>query len=339
MHYYIFTLGCQMNIYDSQKIEQYLDSNGCKSASEDEADLIIINACSVRQKAVDRIYGHLKKWQGKKIFITGCILPHDKKKLENKVEFFSDIQDLKKILNKIFPKSKTDSRLLKAESQSEAFVPIMTGCDNFCSYCAVPYTRGPEISRPEKDIIAEFKKLVTNGAKRIILLGQNVNNFKPSFVDLLRKIINIPGDFKIGFLTSNPWNFPEELVELVANEPKILKEIHLPLQSGDDEILRKMNRHYTAAQYLKLVNNLRFAISDLRLSTDIIVGFPGEIKKAFENTIKLCKKAKFNKAYIAMYSPRPGTSSPKKYRDNVPREEKKRRFQILDNLINPKTKP
>jgi len=220
----------------------------------------------------------------------------------------------------------------------------MSGCDNFCTYCAVPFTRGRETSRPEKEIIKEVKELVASGVKRIVLLGQNVNNFRNKryeirdknnqFVKLLRNLIKIPGDFKIGFLTSNPWNFPEELIDLIAKEPKLLKEIHLPLQSGDDEILRKMNRHNTAKQYLALVTKLKALCPNLYLSTDIIVGFPTETKKAFENTVNLCKKVKFDKAYIAMYSPRPGTISAKLYKDDIPQKEKKRRWRILNNLIN-----
>jgi len=341
-----------MNIFDSERIDAVLKSCGLKPVPEDRADLIVVNACSVRQSAVDRIYGKLRKWQGKKIIITGCILPHDKKKLAKKVDLIFDIKNLPKLpqlLSQIYIKNyhaiEHDSiRYPLLRNKDETFVPIMTGCDNFCTYCAVPYTRGREASRPEKEIIAEVKELVKQGAKRIILLGQNVNNYgiknyelrikKNPFIELLKKIIKIPGNFKIGFLTSNPWNFPKELIDLIAKEPKLLKEIHLPVQSGDDEVLRRMNRHYTAKEYLQLVNDLRSRIHNLRLSTDIIVGFPGETKKAFENTVKLCKMAKFDKAYVAMYSPRPGTTATKLYEDDVPPEEKKRRWQILNKMIN-----
>jgi len=358
MKYHIFTLGCQMNIFYSERIDAVLKSCGLKPAPEDKADLIVVNACSVRQSAVDRIYGKLRKWQGKKIIITGCILPHDKRKLAKKVDLIFDIKNLPKLpqfLSQIYSKNyhaiEHDSMrysLLrnKLRNKGEAFVPIMTGCDNFCTYCAVPYTRGREISRPEREIIAEVKELIKQGSKRIILLGQNVNNYggdqrlvasaqrKSPFVTLLKKLSKLPGDFKISFLTPNPWNFPDELIELVAKEPKLSKEIHLPVQSGDDEVLKRMNRHYTAKEYLQLINDLRFRIHDLRLSTDIIVGFPGETKKAFENTVKLCKMAKFDKAYVAMYSPRPGTAATKLYEDDVPYEEKKRRWQILNKMIN-----
>ena len=334
MTYFILTLGCQMNLYDSEKIEHILKSYGLKSASEEKADFVIINACSVRQSAVDRIYGKLKKWQGKKVLITGCLLPHDRKKLQDKAEFISKIEDWPKILRKNGFLVKPRFQKPTTNNSRSVFVTIMTGCDNFCTYCAVPYTKGRETSHNEIEIIKEVNDLINSGSKQITLLGQNVNNFKPSFVKLLKKIIAIPGDFKIGFMTSNPWNFPDGLVDLVANEPKLIKEIHLPLQSGDDQILKKMNRRYSAEEYLGLIKNLKLKIKNLYLSTDIIVGFPTETKKQFENTLKLCKKAKFNKAFIAMYSPRPGTVSAQKYPDDVPQKEKKRRWRILDKLIN-----
>lgn len=361
MKYFIFTLGCQMNVSDSQRIAGVLDSLGLKSAPEEEADLIIVNACSVRQSAVDRIYGKLKKWQDKKVIISGCLLPADKEKLKKRVELIFNIKDLPQlpkylsdILGKKFdyPKKSLNKDYFTlapslGKGESEAFVPIMTGCDHFCSYCAVPYTRGREYSRKEEEIINEVSCLIKKGFKKIVLLGQNVNRYglsgkkgglkikNPPFVKLLKKLIKIPGQFEIKFISPNPWDFPDELIDLIAKEPKLSKEIHLPVQSGDDKILRKMNRPYTAQQYIELVNKLKTKINGLKLSTDIIVGFPGETKKAFENTLKLCKKANFDKAYIAMYSPRPGTSA-FRLEDDVPKEEKKRRWQILEEMINKK---
>lgn len=335
-----------MNVSDSQRIAIILESWGFKPASEKQADLIIVNACSVRQSAVDRIYGKLRHWGGKKVFITGCLLPHDKEKLSKKVDLIFDIKDLPKLpqhLSQIFgnyfkiPSQSIHPFIQSSIHQNEAYVPIMTGCDHFCSYCAVPYTRGREASKPEKEIICEVKNLVKRGVKEIILLGQNVNRFRPNFVGLLKKIVEIPGDFKIKFISANPWDFPDELVKLIAKEPKLSKEIHLPVQSGDDEILRKMNRPYTKKEYLKLIHDLRFKIYDLRLSTDIIVGFPGETKKAFENTVSLCQEAKFAKAYIAQYSPRPGTYAAK-IKDNVSKKEKKSRWKTLESLINQRQK-
>ena len=324
-----------MNFSDSERIKTILKSTGHESASEKEADLIIVNACSVRQSAVDRIYGKLKQWQGKKIFITGCVLPKDRQKLAPKVDLIFDIKDLSKLpkwLGKQEIKVKNYFKI-PPTPQLSTLIPIMTGCEHFCSYCAVPYVRGQEYSRPEKEIIGEVKNLVKREVKEITLLGQNVNRYRPSFVQLLEKLVKIPGDFKVKFISPNPWDFPKKLIDLIAKEPKLAKEIHLPVQSGDDQILKKMNRPYTAKQYLDLVNHLRSAISNLRLSTDLIVGFPGETKKALQNTVKLCKKAHFDKAYIAQYSPRPGTAAAE-LKDDVPKEEKKRRWKKIDKLIN-----
>jgi len=339
-----------MNESDSQRIASFLNSLGLKPSQEKEADLIIVNACSVRQTAVDRIYGKVKVWSesAKKIILTGCILPSDKKKLEPKVDLIVDINDfnkLEKYLVKLLLKKPKLKTIPASKPKTIALIPIMTGCDHFCSYCAVPYTRGREISKSEKEIICETKKAIQNGAKEIILLGQNVNRYKiqltvndqqstiTPFVKLLKKLIKIPGDFQIKFISPNPWDFPEDLIELITKEPKLSKEIHLPVQSGDDEILRKMNRPYSAKQYLALIQKLKSKIKNLRLSTDIIVGFPGETKQAFQNTVELSKKAKFDKAYIAQYSPRAGTRA-SKLKDDVSRDEKKRRWQILENLIN-----
>lgn len=344
-NYYIFTLGCQMNESDSERIASLLNSIGLKPASEKEAGLIIINACSVRQTAVDRIYGKLKLWQAAKpkktIILTGCVLPADAKKLASKVDLIFNIKDLPK-----FPKMLSEIlsqncpiKYLPATPHSlqtkTALIPIMTGCDHFCTYCAVPHVRGRESSRPEKEILKEAKKAVKKGTKEIILLGQNVNRYRPSFVNLIKKLIKIPGNFKIKFISPNPWDLPDELINLIAKKPKIVKELHLPVQSGDDQILKKMNRPYTAGQYLKLIKKIRTKIPKIWLSTDIIVGFPGETKTAFQNTVKLAEKAKFNKAYISQYSPRPGTVAAK-LKDDVPRKEKKRRWKILDKMINAK---
>jgi len=375
--YYIFTLGCQMNIADSQKITTILDSLGYKSASEYEADLIVINACSVRQKAVDRIWGGIKKWQksDKKIILTGCVLPADRKKFAQKgIRFFpiQNLFDLKKLkksqdkhsnipclagrqvqniggsINNYFeikPKFKIKS---KHEKDNDiAYVPIMTGCDNFCSYCAVPLTRGREKSRPIKDVVSDAKRALKNGSKEILLLGQNVNSYgikklrsstnylknSGKFIKLLKTIDSLPGKFTFNFISSNPDDMSDGLIKTLAKLKKWPRELHLPLQSGDDTILRKMNRKYTSNQYLVLVKNLKSQISNLKISTDIIVGFPAETKKQYDNTVKFCRKIKFKKAYISQYSPRPGTAAAK-LDDDVPALEKKRRWNKLDKFIN-----
>jgi tRNA-2-methylthio-N6-dimethylallyladenosine synthase len=246
----------------------------------------------------------------------------------------------------------------------------MTGCNNFCSYCVVPHTRGREKSRPADEIIKEIKNLIKIGCKEILLLGQNVNSYKSAssatsysssetrktgrvekskpnssrqartinnvnFSQLLRLINALPGDFTIKFLSSHPKDMSDSLINAIAECEKVSKEIHLPVQSGDNTILRKMNRKYTAAHYKKLIKKIRQKMPNAIISTDVIVGFPGETKKQFANTVKLFKELKFAKAYIAQYSPRPGTAA-YKLKDNVSIQEKKHRWKILNEIINKK---
>ncbi len=353
MKYFIITYGCQMNISDSERIAAVLQKRGLKPAKNaTTADFIVINSCSVRQRAVDRVFAKIQCFQNKKIILAGCILPADRKKLLlsgakfwNPDDYFKDIVPIH-------------------QNRFSAFVPIMTGCNNFCSYCVVPYTRGHEKSRPAKDIIKEVKKLIKKGYKEIILLGQNVNSYNDlsslraprsetkqsrtdtaikkiiDFPSLLKRLNDIPGNFRLTFLTSHPKDMSDKLIKFIAQCKKIIPSVHLPVQSGNNEILRKMNRHYTAAHYKNLIKKIRLAFKKYRpdspqvaISTDIIIGFPGEGKKQFQNTINLCRKINFDKAYIAQYSPRPGTAAAK-LKDDVPAEEKRRRWRILDTLIN-----
>ena len=325
MKYWIITYGCQMNKSDSERIASILKKQGYLPAlKEAEADLILINVCSVRQSAVNRVYAKVNKYfKKKKIILTGCVLKEDKNKLKNKVSEF-------------WHPDYYFECLPIHQSKFQAFLPIMTGCNNFCAYCVVPYTRGREKSRPAKEIIREIKSLVKKDYKEVILLGQNVNSYKDknvNFPKLLKKINNIKGNFKINFITSHPKDMSDELIETMAKCQKLIKEIHLPVQSGDNEILKKMNRHYTASHYKKLIRKIKQKIPGIKISTDIIVGFPGETKKQFQNTVKLAKEIKFEKAYIAKYSPRQGTWA-FKLKNNVSPQEKKTRWQILEKLIN-----
>lgn len=339
MNYYLFVTGCQQNIYDANKIAHLLKKMGYLESGEKKADLIIVLACSVRQKPIDRIFGKIRNWkklpQKPKIILTGCVLNADKKKFIDRVDAIIDSKKIEKELPKILSK-KLEIRNLKLEigDKNSIFVPIMFGCNNFCSYCAVPYVRGREISRDSKEIICEIEKLVENGTSEITLLGQNVNSYKPDFVGLLNKIEKINGLEKITFLTSHPKDMGDNLIKWMGESKKFSGELHLPLQSGDNEILRAMNRHYTAADFLKLVSKIKKLNPKLKwFSTDLIVGFPGETKEQFENTVNLCKKIKFDKAFVNQYSPRSGTVS-SKLKDNVSRQEKKRRWKVLDELIN-----
>lgn len=366
MNYHIFITGCQYNYYNAKNIAHLMQKMGYVYVSDDKkANVIIVFACSVRQKPIDRIYGKIKLWkslpQKPKIIVTGCILPDDKKKLADKVDAIIKTDSIEKELPKILatwnPK-KLKSHKLQADfhpvdvNESTALIPIMQGCNNFCTYCAVPYVRGVEKSRSMIEIISEIKRELKTGIKHILLLGQNVNSYfhtlkyesgrskKIGFIDLIRKIDKIPGNFTFNFLSANPRNFSRKLIKLLPILKKWQHVLHLPLQSGDDKILAKMNRKYTLHQYLKIITDLRGRDlgrgKNLQITTDLLVGFPGETKKQFENTVKLCKKIGFRKAYVNQYSPRSGTFAAKNLVDDVPKEEKKRRWMILNDLINKK---
>ncbi|MFH1387850.1 MAG: MiaB/RimO family radical SAM methylthiotransferase [Patescibacteria group bacterium] len=324
--YHIITYGCQMNESDSERLAVKLENKKYKLAEKIEsADLIVINICSVRQSAIDRVYSKIKQLKilkiknlKFKIILTGCILEKDKKQF-------------KELVDEIWPIINFEAKT-KYKSPRCAFVPIMTGCNNFCSYCAVPYTRGKEKSRSINEIIKEVKKLIKNGYKEITLLGQNVNSYEFGFPQLLKLISQIPGNFQIKFMTSHPKDMSDQLIKTIAENKKISKEIHLPVQSGDNTILKKMNRGYTIEHYKKLIKKIRKAIPKAIISTDIIVGFPGETKKQFENTFKLVKKINFKQIYKARYSPRFKTAASKLI-DNIPANEKKRRKRVILDLI------
>jgi len=298
------------------------------------------------------------------IIVTGCLSglankdKSGKKMAQLKRDFpeVSEFLPIEKISFKIDP---------IRDKKKIALIPISFGCSNFCSYCIVPFARGTEISRPMEDILKEIDGVIKNGFKEVLLIGQNVNSYgadlKPSpacgGTSLDREAVSIVhmgkkrfhSSFhilleevakkdlgKISFVSSNPWDFSDELIEIIAKYPNIDRLLHLPFQAGDDEVLKKMNRGYTSDEYLALVKKIRSQIKDVRFSTDIIIGFPGENEKAFQNTVKLCKKAKFEIAYLNKYSPRKGTVSAKLYKDEIPQSEKKRRWKILNELINKK---
>lgn len=375
MKYYIITFGCQTNQSDSERMATILNKIGYQKAlSQNDADLIIANACSVRQSAIDRIHGIAHKIQKKKkrdektpiTVLTGCVLEQDRKKLSGKFDIILDIRDLKNLprllrnicrgLNplhqingrankndiyrwKTTEKSTEYFKIIPSyESPFSAFVPIMTGCNNFCTYCAVPYTRGKEVSRSIKEIIDEIKKLIKNGYKEITLLGQNVNSYKDrsvgiNFATLIKKIDSLRGDFWIRFHSSHPKDFTNELIDTIASCKKVTKYISLPVQAGNDKVLKRMNRPYTIAQYEKIVKKIREKMPDAAISTDFIVGFPGETKKQFNDSIKLFKKLKFDMAYIAQYSPRPGTTAERIFKDSMPIKEKERRDRELTAVL------
>ncbi len=361
-----------MNKSDSEKIAAILEKTGYQPASKiDEADLTVVNMCSVRQSAVDRVYGLLPKFKKLKVknsklktILTGCLLKKDKNKLSKSFDLLLDIDYLSKwpkILDPKNPKIISGKKLLKSENylkiqpkysnKFSALIPIMTGCNNFCAYCVVPYVRGRETSRPAEKIICEVKNLVKRGCKEIWLLGQNVNSYgvqrgttqksafggtqnnaEINFPELLKAVNEIPGKFWIRFTSSHPKNFSDELIETMADCEKVTEYLNLPVQAGDNKILKQMNRHYTAAQYKKLVEKIRKKIPGITLSTDVIVGFPGETKKQFENTVKLFREIKYDMAYINKFSPRTGTKAAK-LEDNISPKEKDRRDKVLTEVL------
>jgi tRNA-2-methylthio-N6-dimethylallyladenosine synthase len=327
-----------MNFSDAERVVGfYKAKNWGQTKSEKEADEIIVVTCSVRQTAEDRVYGLInnlgklkKEKPNLKIILTGCMLRYPLKWLKEKMPAVDEFKKISDFTQKAKPIH---------QKKIHAYIPIMEGCNQFCSYCVVPYARGREKSRPFSEIICEIKELIKRGYQEITLLGQNVNSYgkdlknkKHSFAHLLTEINKIEGLKKISFLTSNPWDLTDEIISAISL-PKVDRYLHLPVQSGDDDILKKMNRHYNADNYLKLIERIRKKIPNIQIGTDIIVGFPGETEKQFQNTLNLCKKVDFIKAYVSMYSPRFGTTA-FRFDDDVSHQEKRRRWKILDDLIN-----
>ena len=370
MKYHIITLGCQMNISDSERVKAVLDEKMgyTWTDNEEEAQLVGIIACSVRQKAIDKVYSQISKWNKQKnhrhliTFLTGCILPYDKEQFLKKFDIVFNMADLPKFPEMISQYGVTSPASLNLtegkvpesikdfwhitphySSQWQAFIPIQNGCDKFCTFCAVPYTRGREISRPHQEIMDELKTLVGQGYKSITLLGQNVNSYgfdkrgnEISFAELLRKFGEYGKqsgkDFWVYFTSPHPRDFTDEVVEVIAEYPHIAKQIHLPVQSGDDKVLIRMNRKHNIDKYRHIIHKIWELVPDATIFTDIIVGFTGETEEQFENTRKIMEEFKFNMAYIAQYSPRPGAAS-SRWPDDVPNEVKKERFHALTNEL------
>jgi len=355
--FFILTFGCQMNKSDSERIRTVFEKlDFGEVGSVDKADFVVINACSVRQTAIDRIWGLLEQFRNLKkkkklvTILTGCLLEKDKKNLGKKFDFVFNIKELGKLrsfLSKNNLRTEKDYFQVspKYSSRFQAFVPIMTGCNNFCSYCVVPYARGREVSRSVRSVLAEIKRLAQNGCQEVCLLGQNVNSylpkdigffskknpFKHNFARLLWEVNQIEGIERLNFVAAHPKDMTDEVIRAMGLS-KQMNYIHLALQSGDDDVLRAMNRKYTTADYFKIIKKIRQIRSDIAIGTDIIVGFPGETKKQFENTLKFYKKVGFDISFHARYSPRYGTASAKLV-DNVSRLEKKKRWQAAQSLM------
>ncbi|MEA1925625.1 MAG: MiaB/RimO family radical SAM methylthiotransferase [Patescibacteria group bacterium] len=350
MKYFIKTFGCQMNFSDSERIHTLMQECGFKYSKDiDDADHIIINTCGVRQTAEDRLYGHVQNIRKKNkdvvITVTGCLARREdiKRKLKSKVNFFIPTDNILDLPKKLGVNGKVNSRdtahYLDLQPQytykDSIFMPIMTGCDNFCSYCVVPYARGRERSRPVKNIADEIAKARSNNTKNILLLGQNVNSYSYdgiSFVRLLEKLVQLFSGMNFSFLTSHPKDFSDGLIDTIAKHDNISRHIHLPMQSGSDNILKAMSRKYTCEHYLNIISKIRLAIPDSTISTDVIVGFPGETEKEFQQTVNVFKMVNFSGAFINKYSSRPGTSA-EKLGDPVLWKEKKRRAEILRSCL------
>ncbi|MFA6416741.1 MAG: tRNA (N6-isopentenyl adenosine(37)-C2)-methylthiotransferase MiaB [Patescibacteria group bacterium] len=356
--YFIITIGCQMNKADSERLAAFLESqNWVPGQDFKSVALVVINTCSIRQSAEDRLYGlvnQIKKYNPQvKIVVTGCLSkrPDVMKRLEDRVDLFMPINEIPNIFNllekrqiktklsldevRILQGEKYLSIIPKYQSKFSAYVPIGNGCNNFCSYCVVPYARGREVYRPTTEIIKEIKVLVKAGYKEITLIAQNVNSYHDklvTFPELLEKIAKISGDFWIRFSSSHPKDVSPELIGIIGAYSKICPHLHLAVQSGDDKILAAMNRKYTVAHFIDLVAKIKKARPGIAVTTDVIVGFPGETRAQFLNTVKLFKKIKFDLVYISRYSPRPGTVS-YNLKDSVSAAEKQRREFELEAIL------
>ncbi|GFR35569.1 tRNA (N6-isopentenyl adenosine(37)-C2)-methylthiotransferase MiaB [Thermobrachium celere] len=364
--YLIETWGCQMNEEDSEKMAGILKSIGYESATKrEEADIIIFNTCAVRENAELKVFGnlgHLKTLKMQKpdliIGICGCMMqqkgmPEEIKKKYPYVDIIfgtHNIHRLPELINNVKQANSTvievweqegeivEGLPIERKSDIKAFVTIMHGCNNFCTYCIVPYTRGRERSRKPEDIINEIKDLAKKGYKEITLLGQNVNSYgkdleNMSFAKLLRMVNEIDGIERIRFTTSHPKDLTEDVILAIKECDKLCEHIHLPVQSGSTRILNKMNRKYTKEQYLDLVNLIRKHIPDVAITTDIIVGFPGETEEDFLETLDLVEKVRYDSAFTFIYSKRKGTPAAE-YEDQVPEDIKHERFNKLIEVVN-----
>jgi tRNA-2-methylthio-N6-dimethylallyladenosine synthase len=347
-----------MNIADSERLASFLESHGFSLEKDiKKAGVVILNTCGVKQGAEDRVYGLIntikKNNSAVKIVVTGCLSRREdvKKRLIGRVEVFLPINEMLQ-LPELLEGEKFDLKFSLESVRQEkgekyldipakrgkgfsAYVPIGNGCNNFCAYCVVPYARGREVYRPAGEIISEVKFLVKEGYKEVLLIAQNVNSYHDKnydFPKLLTAIVKIPGNFWIRFVSSHPKDMSDELIKIMASSDKICSHIHLAVQSGDDEVLKRMNRKYTAKHFENLIAKVRGAKPGIAVTTDVIVGFPGETKKQFANTVKLFKRVKFDLAYISQYSPRPGTVSAK-MKDNVTPVEKKRREEEINTIL------
>jgi len=366
---HIKTWGCQMNEYDSSKMADLLESTHGLTLTDDadEADILLLNTCSIREKAQEKVFHQLGRWKNLKkhnpdviIGVGGCVASQEGEHIRKRAPFVDIIfgpqtfHRLPEMINRIrssenahivdvsFPEIEKFDSLPEPRSEGPtAFVSIMEGCNKYCTYCVVPYTRGEEVSRPCDDVIYEIAQLAAQGVREVNLLGQNVNAYRgPTFDDdictfaqLLRLVASIDGIDRIRFTTSHPIEFTDDIIEVYQDTPELVSYLHLPVQSGSDRVLNLMKRTHTALEYKSIIRKLRKVRPDIQISSDFIVGFPGETQEDFEQTMKLIADVNFDLSYSFVYSARPGTPAAD-MEDNVSEEEKKQRLYILQERIN-----
>ena len=364
---FIKTHGCQMNEYDSAKMLDLLSEKEEFTATDtpEDADLLVLNTCSIREKAQERVFHQIGRWKklkdknpNLKIAIGGCVASQEGKKLSQRApavdivfgpqtlhrlpNLYKEASDTeKKQLDISFPKIEKFDYLPQSSSDSvTAFVSVAEGCNKYCSFCVVPHTRGHEVSRPVEDILVEIEGLASRGVREVNLLGQNVNNFKGSFEGekkslafLIEKVSKVNGIDRIRYTTSHPFEFKDDLVDLYRDTPELVSHVHLPVQSGSDRILKLMRRRYSAASYLELISRIRENRPGISFSSDFIVGFPGETDKDFQDTLDIVEKVGFDESFSFIYSPRPNTPAAE-MEDNVSKDIKKERLTILQHKLN-----
>lgn len=364
---YIETHGCQMNEYDSSRMVDLLGENQAMEITQDaaEADLIVLNTCSIRERAQDKVYSQLGRWRELKvanpdlvISVGGCVASQEGAAIRERAPYVDVVfgpQTLHRLPEMIdtarntgkaqvdvsFPEIEKFDRLPEPRIDGPtAYVSVMEGCSKYCSFCVVPYTRGEEVSRPLADVLKEIQHLAEHGVREVTLLGQNVNGYRGAthhgeiadFAELLRLVAEVDGIDRIRYMTSHPLEFSDSLIDAHANIPKLAKYLHLPVQSGSDRILSAMKRNHTALEYKSRIRKLKAAVPDILISSDFIVGFPGETEKDFQQTMQLVADVDFDFSYSFIYSPRPGTPAAE-LKDDTPEEVIKHRLGLLQHRL------
>ena len=352
--YRIWTVGCQMNKADSERLGSALDQLGLKSVDNNQdADIVVLNSCVVRQSAEDRVIGNLniagavkKKNPGQVVALMGCMVGAQTDQLKKKfpyVDLFMRPQEYSPLLDMVGESRGLDwegcvGSLAPSEPNISTYVPIIHGCDLMCTFCIIPYRRGRQVSRPVEDVGHEIELLVQRGVKEVTVLGQTVDAYgldlpgEPDLSDLFVRLNSISNLERIRFLTSHPSFMTQRIIDSVKDLTKVCEHINLPVQSGDDEILGLMRRPYSRSEYIELVSRIRDSIPNVSISTDLIVGFPGETPEQYENSLDLVRELKFDKVHCAAYSTRPGTIADRTMVDNVPQDEKVRRLKEVDSV-------